>query len=263
MPELARAWDAEHVSPPLPPLLDHAEVVRRLTALTAAARDLFAVEKIGESLEGRSISDVRIGSGSTVVLLWSQMHGDEPTATAALFDLFEYLRRHRDEPMVRRILAQLTLHVVPMLNPDGAERFQRRNAQSIDINRDALRLQTPEGRVLKDAARPAEPEGRLQPAQPELAHVGRHAAETGLDLAAVGGLRRIAERERRPQADQEDVRGDSRRARAVWRPGRSAATTTSSRSARSATTSRCGARPSCSSRPDRGRRRSRTPRSCA
>ncbi len=36
-----------------------------------------------------------------------------------------------------------------MLNPDGAERFQRRNAQSIDINRDALRLQTPEGRTLK------------------------------------------------------------------------------------------------------------------
>jgi hypothetical protein len=43
----------------------------------------------------------------------------------------------------------LTLHVVPMLNPDGAERFERRNAQSIDINRDALRLQTPEGKVLK------------------------------------------------------------------------------------------------------------------
>ena len=150
VPDLARAWDAEHVSPPLPPLLDHAEIVRRLTALTATTPDLFAVEKVGESLEGRSISDVRIGTGSTVVLLWSQMHGDEPTATAALFDIFEYLRRHRDEPMVRRILAQLTLHVVPMLNPDGAERFQRRNAQSIDINRDALRLQTPEGRVLKD-----------------------------------------------------------------------------------------------------------------
>jgi hypothetical protein len=36
-----------------------------------------------------------------------------------------------------------------MLNPDGVERFQRRNAQGIDINRDALRMQTPEGRVLK------------------------------------------------------------------------------------------------------------------
>jgi hypothetical protein len=36
-----------------------------------------------------------------------------------------------------------------MLNPDGAERFQRRNAQGIDINRDALNLQTPEGHILK------------------------------------------------------------------------------------------------------------------
>jgi hypothetical protein len=44
-----------------------------------------------------------------------------------------------------------------MLNPDGAELFQRRNAQGIDVNRDALRLQTPEGRTLKalrDRVRP-------------------------------------------------------------------------------------------------------------
>jgi hypothetical protein len=77
------------------------------------------------------------------------MHGDEATATAALFDVLDYLRRHRREPAVARILSRLTLHIVPMLNPDGAERFERRNAQSIDINRDALRLQTPEGKILK------------------------------------------------------------------------------------------------------------------
>jgi hypothetical protein len=147
--ELARIWDAEHVSPPLPPLVDHAEVVRRLEALQKEPRGSVAVEKIGESMEGRSINAVRVGSGPTAILLWSQMHGDEPTATAALFDVFEYLRKHDGDPVVRRILARLTLHVVPMLNPDGAERFQRRNAQSIDVNRDALRLQTPEGRVLK------------------------------------------------------------------------------------------------------------------
>ena len=147
--DLARIWDAEHVSPPLPPIVDHAEVVRRLNAVVEQTPDLFELEKIGESVEGRSINHLRVGTGRMRVLLWSQMHGDEPTATSALFDVFEYLRRHRDEPPVRRILSQLTLHVVPMLNPDGAERFQRRNAQSIDINRDALRLQTPEGQVLK------------------------------------------------------------------------------------------------------------------
>jgi hypothetical protein len=83
------------------------------------------------------------------VLLWSQMHGDEPTATPALFDLLELLRVHREAPPVARLLDALTLTIVPMLNPDGAERFERRNAQSIDVNRDALRLQTPEGRALK------------------------------------------------------------------------------------------------------------------
>jgi hypothetical protein len=36
-----------------------------------------------------------------------------------------------------------------MLNPDGAQRFQRRNAQDIDINRDARLLQSAEGRTLK------------------------------------------------------------------------------------------------------------------
>ncbi len=146
---LARVWDVEHVSPALPPLVDHGEVVRRITAVAAAAPDLFSVEQLGTSIEGRSINLVRIGSGATPVLLWSQMHGDEPTATSALFDLFEYLTRHRTDPAVRRLLATLTLHIIPMLNPDGAERFVRRNAQSIDINRDALQLQTPEGRILK------------------------------------------------------------------------------------------------------------------
>jgi len=147
--ELAALWDAEHVSPPLSPLVDHPEVVRRLSVLAADAPDLFTVEEIGQSAEGRSINHVRFGRGPFPVLLWSQMHGDEPSATSALFDLFEYFRRHRDDAVARRILDALTIHVVPMLNPDGAARFTRRNAQSIDVNRDALMLQTPEGRILK------------------------------------------------------------------------------------------------------------------
>ena len=147
--DLGKIWDAEHVSPPLPPLLLHAEAVKRLEGVVAGAPDLFRMEKVGESVEGRALNLIRAGSGSFPVLLWSQMHGDEPTATAALFDIFEFLRRHREDPTVRDILSSLTLYFLPMLNPDGAERFQRRNAQSIDINRDALRLQTPEGRTLK------------------------------------------------------------------------------------------------------------------
>jgi len=146
---LAAIWDAEHVSPPLAPLVRHADVEAWLGKVRAATPDLFSLEEIGRSVEGRSINHLWFGRGDVHVLLWSQMHGDEPTATAALFDVFEYVRRRRGEPHVRRLLDRLTIHVVPMLNPDGAERFQRRNAQGIDVNRDALLLQTPEGRALK------------------------------------------------------------------------------------------------------------------
>ena len=147
--DLARIWDAEHVSPPLPPLLEHDEVERRLQAVSQADPSRFILERVGASGEGRSINLLTTGTGPFRVLLWSQMHGDEPTATAALFDVFDYFQRHRGDPVVQRILSSLTLYVVPMLNPDGAERFQRRNAQGIDINRDALGLQTPEGQILK------------------------------------------------------------------------------------------------------------------
>ena len=125
------------------------DVVAHVTKIVADAPDLFSQEVIGQSNEGRTLHHVWFGKGATHILLWSQMHGDEPTATSALFDLHHYIRLHRAEPIVKRMLDNLTIHVVPMLNPDGAERYQRRNVQDIDINRDAVRLQTPEGRALK------------------------------------------------------------------------------------------------------------------
>jgi hypothetical protein len=120
-----------------------------LARLRARSPDLFQLETIGESVEGRPLHHLWFGRGPTKVLLWSQMHGDEPTATSALVDVAELVERHPAAPGVARLLDALTIHVVPMLNPDGAERFERRNAQSIDVNRDALLLQTPEGRALK------------------------------------------------------------------------------------------------------------------
>ena len=144
-----RAWDTEHLPLPQPPLLRHEDVVEALERVRRNAPDLIRVEQIGASVEGRAINHVWLGRGSLKVLLWSQMHGDEPTATVALLDVLEFIRRHREEPLVVELLERLEIHIVPMLNPDGAARFQRRNAQGIDINRDALLLQSPEGRALK------------------------------------------------------------------------------------------------------------------
>ncbi|MBK5255553.1 MAG: peptidase M14 [Vicinamibacteria bacterium] len=107
------------------------------------------VQTIGTSFLGTDIRMISIGHGQNSILLWSQMHGDEPSATPALLDLADYLARAQASPEVARILDAFTLRMIPMLNPDGAARYERRNAQGIDINRDALMLTTPEGRLLK------------------------------------------------------------------------------------------------------------------
>ena len=111
-----------------------------------------SVETLGNSIQGRPIRMVRIGNGPTKVLLWSQMHGDEPTATMAIMDLFNYFASDQAPADFKQFLTEnLSLYFIPMLNPDGAEVFQRRNALEVDLNRDAIRLQSPEARILKHA----------------------------------------------------------------------------------------------------------------
>ena len=117
------------------------------------------VAEVGRSTEGRPIRAVTLGRGETRVLLWSQMHGDESTATMALADLIAWFAAPAvdDDALRQRLTEELTLVMVPMLNPDGAERFQRRNAMNVDVNRDALDLATPEARALealRDSLRP-------------------------------------------------------------------------------------------------------------
>ena len=106
-------------------------------------------ETIGRSILGRDIRAVTFGTGATRVLLWSQMHGDEATATMALADLFRFFAEGTSHPLHQRLARELTVVFVPMLNPDGAELFQRQNAVGIDVNRDARHLVTPEARALK------------------------------------------------------------------------------------------------------------------
>lgn len=127
--------------------IKHHEIQPLLTKLSSDSR--FTIKTVGKSIVGRTLSLISIGSGETDVFLWSQMHGDEPTATQAIFDIFNFLQSDDFKEEKEAILSNLTLHFLPMLNPDGAERYQRRNLLGIDINRDALRLQSPEGQTLK------------------------------------------------------------------------------------------------------------------
>ncbi|MGF1637687.1 MAG: M14 family zinc carboxypeptidase [Cyclobacteriaceae bacterium] len=111
----------------------------------------FEFKTVGLSVEGREITSIRFGTGKVQVAMWSQMHGDEPTATLSILDFLNFLQKDDAYNDFRSMLKnELSIHIIPMVNPDGAERFIRRNAQGIDINRDALALSSPEARMLKD-----------------------------------------------------------------------------------------------------------------
>jgi hypothetical protein len=161
----------------------HAEYWRAIEpALRSSA---FKTAQVGVSILGRPIRTVTFGTGPTRVLLWSQMHGDESTASMALADIFRFLAEAPDDSLRRRLASQLTITFIPMLNPDGAELFQRENALGIDVNRDARRLSTPEGRALKQVHEAFRPEfGFNLHDQNARTRVGRRGLQSGIALLA-------------------------------------------------------------------------------
>ena len=78
-------------------------------------------DEAGRSYANREIYQIEFGQGPLKIFMWSQMHGDEPTATSALVDMFAFLQKNTGKDWVKKIEDTLTIRAVPMLNPDGAE----------------------------------------------------------------------------------------------------------------------------------------------
>lgn len=106
----------------------------------------FSFDVIGRSEQNRPIYSVKIGTGKTKILIWSQMHGNESTCTKALFDIFNALNTISFDIILR----ECSLFIIPILNPDGAEAYTRYNSNQVDINRDAVDLSQAESKVLRD-----------------------------------------------------------------------------------------------------------------
>lgn len=111
------------------------------------------IESIGKSVEGRDVFYVRLGKGPINILLWSQMHGNETTTTKALLDFFNYVVHENGD-----LLKEITLHAIPMLNPDGSKEYTRENANGVDLNRDFQKLSQPESKLLKELFEKVKPD---------------------------------------------------------------------------------------------------------
>lgn len=115
--------DSQHVS--LERLHSHEELGRALARIEQRSQGDVSVDVVGQSNEGRELYLAKAGTGDKTLLYVAQQHGDEPLGAEAALELLQRVAAGGSE--VEAWLEEVTLLVVPRVNPDGAARFQRYN----------------------------------------------------------------------------------------------------------------------------------------
>lgn len=138
----------------------YAEMVRRLTALLPTGR--VSLINLGRSVQGRDILCAAVHDPATVfgqgarLLVIARQHGNETSGTEAALALVEHFARSNGS-LERDTLRYLTIVAIPMANPDGAERGERRNALGVDLNRDWASQSQPETQAIARAVKAWKP----------------------------------------------------------------------------------------------------------
>jgi hypothetical protein len=122
----------------------YADVVRELGRIEATSGGLVDVASAGQSGEGRELLYATVGEGPETFWLQARIHGDELHSTEAVLQVLDRLAS--GAPWARQVRDQLTVVVLPMYNPDGAEADIRQSTTPTrtDLNRDWENFAQPE-----------------------------------------------------------------------------------------------------------------------
>lgn len=137
--------DSQHVS--RASVADYGDVVRRLNRIEHTSHGQVAVHSAGRSGEGRKLLYATVGSGPDVFWLQARIHGNELHSTEAALQVLKRLAS--GAPVAKLIREELTVLVIPMYNPDGAEANIRTSTtpHRVDLNRDWELFRQPESRA--------------------------------------------------------------------------------------------------------------------
>lgn len=83
----------------------------------------------GYSVRGRPIRYVKFGNGDDISLVFGAIHGDEPASNALALGLKYWLEDQEILP------PEISIVIVPALNPDGLAANTRGNVNGVDLNR--------------------------------------------------------------------------------------------------------------------------------
>ncbi|MGW4375777.1 M14 family zinc carboxypeptidase [Streptomyces albidoflavus] len=136
-------WVCEGEPVKLNRLTSNAELAAELRTLAKRHPRTLAVETIGRSVDGRPLYTATAGTGPRKLLILTQMHGDEPLGTEAALRMLKKVAG--PGRAARELREEVTIKVVPRVNPDGWERYHdpdfregidpRLNSHQVDLNR--------------------------------------------------------------------------------------------------------------------------------
>ncbi|HCY75004.1 MAG: hypothetical protein IH620_01460 [Ignavibacterium sp.] len=127
-------------------ITSHADLAQYIKEVDEKS-DLIKSEVIAKSIEGRELFAVyfsKDGFGKddskVKVLIFAQQHGNEQSGKEGALLLINELLK----PENLYLFDKVDFVLVPQMNPDGSEKNQRRNGNSMDLNRNHLILTEPE-----------------------------------------------------------------------------------------------------------------------
>jgi len=133
----------------------YARMIEALRSIAARSPRVSAAS-IGRSVQGRDIVLVAVHDPATIfgqtkrLMVICRQHGNEEAPTEAMLALIRHLA-FTQGAAEQVLLKRVTLVIIPMANPDGAEADTRRNAHGVDLNRNWQRLSEPETRAIENA----------------------------------------------------------------------------------------------------------------
>lgn len=153
----AAAFADKNASRPMrvPNVTAYPQMVQELRA-DAARSACVRVVSLGRTRDRRDIWLARLADPACVpqktvrIVILCRQHGDEPASTESALSLIRRLSLGQDAAL-RTALKHVTLYLIPMVNPDGAEAMTRVNASGADLNRDWGVFSQPETRAVARA----------------------------------------------------------------------------------------------------------------
>lgn len=108
--------------------IDYQELQKSLKQIESNSKGTVQVNVAGQSHEGLDIYTARVGTGDKVLLVQSEIHGNEKTGTVAILNLLKTLSNNSKQS--KAIREEVTIVFMPMMNPDASEADKRRNSMT-------------------------------------------------------------------------------------------------------------------------------------